>query len=65
MAEDVLHSARQNEQNDELELLALELDRCLTAIGDLLHAMSGRTLAQVGLPQPLFIDDVSANALLT
>ena len=27
--------------------------------------MSGRTLAQVGLPQPLFIDDVSANALLT
>ena len=27
--------------------------------------MSGRTLAQVGLPQPLFIDDVSGNALLT
>ena len=65
MAEDFLHSARQHEQNDELELSAIELDRCLTAIGDLLHAMSGRTLAQVGLPQPLFIDDVSGNALLT
>ena len=65
MAEDFLHSARQHEQNDELELSAIELDRCLTAIGGLLHAMSGRTLAQVGLPQPLFIDDASADALLT